>query len=244
VIQSRRRASASERADPNLTATCVSRFGRWLVVRFGKPHTVTSWAIVGGGTGVANTVAWCQVDERELRPPVDAARWLRARMREDGLQGAVGLLTSRCLDAWVESMQSTGGTLAHCVATVGLGNALRIGDPPGPHARIGTINALVRVDMALTESGQLEALALAAEAKTAAVLEAGLLSRRSGLRATGTGTDCLVVAAPIDPTALGRLPRKTTYVGKHTGAGAAIGAAVFAAVREGVSQWMRDRGLE
>jgi adenosylcobinamide amidohydrolase len=220
----------------------ISRFGRWLVIRFGEPHAVASWAIVGGGIGSAETVAWCQVDERELRPPVDATRWLRARMREEGLQGAVGLLTGRALDAWVEATQSSGAIRAHCVATVGLGNALRVGDPPGPHARIGTINALVRVDVPLTTGAQLEALALAAEAKTAAVLEAGALSGRSGLRATGTGTDCLVVAAPSGASASSGLPRRTAYVGKHTDAGAAIGSAVFEAVREGASQWMRERG--
>jgi adenosylcobinamide amidohydrolase len=238
MIPSGRRGHAETQTDAR-----ISQLGRWLVVRFGKPHAVASWAIVGGGIGTADTVAWCHVDERELRPPVDATRWLRARMREEGLQGAVGLLTSRALSAWVEATQSSGGIEAHCVATVGLGNALRVGDPPGPYARIGTINAVVRVDVALTTSAQLEALALAAEAKTAAVLAAGVLSGRSGLRATGTGTDCLVVAAPSDTSASSGPPRRTAYVGKHTGAGAAIGSAVFEAVREGASQWMRERGL-
>jgi adenosylcobinamide amidohydrolase len=238
MIHGRGREQVEEQAGAR-----ISRVGRWLVVRLGEPHAVASWAIVGGGVGAADAVVWCQVDERELRPPIDAARWLRERMREEGFEGAVGLLTSRTLDAWVEASQESGGIQARCVATVGLGNALRVGDPAGPYARIGTINALLRVDVALTPSAQLEALALAAEAKTAAVLEAGISSRRSGLRATGTGTDCLVVAAPSRTSASPEPQLRAAYVGKHTHAGAAIGGAVFEAVHHGVSRWIRERGL-
>ena len=219
-------------------APAVSRFGRWLVVRFGTPHVVASWAIVGGGLGGADAVAWRQVDESQLRPPVDAARWLRAHMSEERLHRTVGLLTSRDLDAWVDATSpAVGGVTARCVATVGLGNALRAGDPPGPCARIGTINALVCVDAALSQSALLEGLAIATEAKTAAILESGTRSRRTGLPATGSGTDCLVIAAPD-----GQTPA-APYAGKHTAIGAAIGAAVFDAVGQGVRAWVRDRGV-
>lgn len=218
-------------------STAVSRFGPWLVVRFDKPHLVASWAIVGGGLGGADAVAWRQVDETQLRPPVDAAQWLRERMSEEGLLRAVGLLTSRDLDAWVDATTAAADVTARCVATVGLGNALRAGDPPGPWARIGTINALVCVDLALSQSALIEGLAIATEAKTAAILESGVRSRRTGLPATGTGTDCLVVAAPVATS------RGAPYAGKHTEIGAAIGAAVFDAVSLGVHGWLRDRGV-
>jgi adenosylcobinamide amidohydrolase len=222
-------------ARPAGTST-TARVGPWLVVRFHAPHAVASWAIVGGGLGTAKAVVWRQVSEGDLRPPVDAASWLRARMHREGLAGAVGLLTSRDLDAWVEAVHDEDGARVRCVATVGLGNALRAGDPPGPSARIGTINTLAQVGMPLSPNALLEALAVAAEAKTAAVLESGALSRRTGLAATGTGTDCIVVAAPITP---GAVP----YAGKHTAVGSAIGAAVFDAVRRGAGAWIRDRGL-
>jgi adenosylcobinamide amidohydrolase len=205
----------------------IERIAQWLVVNFDCPHRVASWAIAGGGIGTANVVAWRQVAERELRPPVDPARWLRARMREAGIEGAVGMLTSRDLDAWVEASSECARARAHCIATVGLGNALRAGDPPGPFARIGTINILCRVETPLTHQALLEGLAIATEAKVAAVLEAGVVSRRSGLPATGTGTDCVVVAAP-----LGRSP--SPYAGKHTEIGAVIGRAVRDAVDAGV----------
>jgi adenosylcobinamide amidohydrolase len=219
------------RANASTAAARVERTGRWLVVRFARPHLVASWAIAGGGLGTASAVAWRQVTERELRPPLEPVRWLRARMQEAGIEDAVGLLTSRDLDAWVEASSEDARVRAHCVATVGLGNALRAGDPPGAFARIGTINILCRVDAPLAPEALLESLAIATEAKTAAVLEAGVVSRRSGLPATGTGTDCVVIAAPQGS-------RPAPYAGKHTEVGAAIGAAVRDAVSAGVRAYL------
>src|SRR5579859_6579199 len=106
-------------AGSSAAAARVERAGAWLVVRLPGPHRVASWAIAGGGVGVASVVAWRRVAESELRPPIDAARWLRARMREAGLGEAVGLLTSRDLDAWVEARCEGDRARAHCVATVG-----------------------------------------------------------------------------------------------------------------------------
>jgi adenosylcobinamide amidohydrolase len=56
---------------------------------------------------------------------------------------------------------------------------------------------------------------------------------RGGLAITGTGTDCIAIAAPFgeDP-----LP----YAGKHTAIGEAIGACVHRAVADGISDWLID----
>jgi Adenosylcobinamide amidohydrolase len=128
-VRSAEKSLVGAPAGATVAATEVSRLGPWLVVRFPFAHVVASWAIVGGGLVEAAAVAWRQVDESELRPPVDAAQWLRARMREEGLDGAVGLLTGCDLDAWVEARSEAVGAEAHCIATVGLDNALRAGDP-------------------------------------------------------------------------------------------------------------------
>ncbi|MCI0347711.1 MAG: adenosylcobinamide amidohydrolase [Chloroflexi bacterium] len=218
-------------ADPRHS---VVRRGRWLIVEFAEPRVVLSWAIVGGGLRHARTVAWREVEERELRPPVDAHRFLHRQLDEDGLAGTVGLLTSRRLDSYVDVERSHGPWSARCIATVGLGNALRAGDPPGPDGRIGTINLLCSVSGALGENALLEAMALAAEARTAAILEAGVPSRASGLPATGTGTDCIVVAAPAAGAA-------AAYAGKHTAVGHLVGAVVAEAVRRGAEAWKRER---
>lgn len=213
----------------------VSRRERWLIAEFTDPQVVLSWAIVGGGLRRVRTVAWYQVEERELRPPVDPRRFLRQRLEESGMAEAVGLLTSRSLDSYVDVERSYGSWSARCIATVGLGNALRVGDPPGPTGRIGTVNLLCSISGALSANALIEVLSLASEARTAVILEARVPSGVSGLAATGTGTDCIVVSAAADGVAL-------EYAGKHTVVGHLIGAAVTEAMRRGVEVWKAENG--
>jgi adenosylcobinamide amidohydrolase len=210
----------------------IERQGRWLVVRFPGPQRMLSWAIVNGGFQRATIVAWRQVVEGELGLEVDPRALLARGLAEQGLPGAVGLLTGCTLDAAVQRTARLGDLTAGCLATVGLGNALRAGDPAAPLPRaVGTINACAWLSRALTDEALVEAQALAAEARTLEVLEAGVPSTVSGRAATGTGTDCQVIAAPVagDP-----IP----FVGKHTVAGQLIGAVVRDAVADGIARWL------
>ena len=215
--------------------TLTSRSGL-LVARFASDERVCSWAIVGGGIRCAPAVVWIQVRDEDLRPPVDARTFLCERLTACDAPGAVGLLTSRAVDTYADVTVAHGDAHARCIATVGLGNALRAGDPPGPTGRIGTINLLCRVSTPLTDEALLEAMSIATEARTAAILGAQIASRRSGEPATGTGTDCIVIASPIAE------PRDP-YAGKHTRVGHLVGASVFDAVTRAASQWKRERGL-
>ena len=225
--------STTLRPDPlasRMDALSVARDGDWLVARFAAPRRTASWAIAGGGLRRATAVAWLRVRDGDLRPPVDPRELLRDRLAMRGLGGAVGLLTSADVGRYTEATHAWGEARARCVVTVGLGNALRAGDPPGPAARIGTINLLCAVDAPLTDEALLEALALAAEARALAVREAGIPSRRTGLPASGTGTDCIVIAAP-------ETAGSARYAGKHTALGHVIGASVVDAVGRGIAAW-------
>jgi adenosylcobinamide amidohydrolase len=210
-----------------------------LLVRFAARQRIASWAILGGGIHVAHQVAWLQVDDHELRPPVDPRTYARERLRAARVPTAVALMTSRRVHTYEdrEVVADDPAIRARCIATVGLGNALRAGDLPGPSARIGTINVLCAVSVALSDEALLEALALAAEARTLAVREREQPSRRSGLPASGTGTDCIAIAAPAGT-------RGSGYAGKHTALGYAIGAAVLQAVSAGARAWQQQRAAE
>lgn len=207
---------------------------RWLIVRFSEPHAALSWAIVGGGFTHTSVVAFHEVTDAELKPRVDPAELFRERLRGVGLTNVVGLLTSRCVGTFSEARAQEAGSQAHAVATVGLGNALRAGDPPGVAGRIGTINVLCRVSRALGECGLVEALALATEARALAVREGDVESRVSGLPASGTGTDCVVIAAPVRGS-------RARYAGKHTELGSVLGRAVFESVKAGIERWKAER---
>jgi adenosylcobinamide amidohydrolase len=207
----------------------------WLVVRFAGEQEVLSWAIVNGGRRRAAAVAWLEVRNADLPVDVDPRALLQRRLQARGLGGAVGLLTSRRIDRFTEASASADGVTAQAVATVGLTNALRVGDPPGLGPVAGTVNVLCHVSARLSEEAALEALAIAAEARTAAVREAGIASRRSGQVATGTGTDCLVLASSP-------LGQEQGYAGKHTAIGHVIGRAVGDAVHAGAEAWLAEHG--
>lgn len=227
----------------------VERQGKWLLVRFPEPHLVMSWAIVRGGKTQTDTVAWYRVTPEELKPPVEAKEFLEGRLIEASIPNAVGLLTSADLDGYAD-VEKTGEDLSvRSIATVGLANALRVGDLPELPAPepVGTINLLCQISRPLSREAFLEALALAAEARTTALLESGVVSTESGMPATGTGTDCIVIAAPTFIQNVGSLRCRTTevlpvprsgkilsYAGKHTLLGHLIGASVLEAVRSGI----------
>jgi len=217
---------------------------RLLVVPLGAPHDVLSWAIVGGGRRVATDVVWREVVRGELGPEVDPPALLRRALADAGLPDAVGLMTARDVRTFevVEAADSGGALRAHCVATVGLANALAAGDPPGtpPGVHAGTINICVSLSVPLTDEALLEALALAAEARTAAVLEARLPSPLSGRPASGTGTDCIVIAAPVAAPGGAYPAARLAYAGKHTRVGSVLGAAVRDAVARGIARWLEE----
>jgi adenosylcobinamide amidohydrolase len=207
--------------------------GRLLVVKFPSMHRTLSWALCGGGLGLTRAVVWRYVELSELDPSVDAKALLQKSLHDHGLEGAVGLLTARDLATFDCVTRQRDGLGARAIATVGLGNALAAGDPPGPMA-VGTINVLVQLSHPLDESGLAEALGLASEARTAAVMEANVPSRRSNTPATGTGTDCIVIAAPEEGEPVG-------WCGKHTLAGSLIGGAVREAVARGTRRWIAEQ---
>jgi len=208
---------------------------RVLIARFAAPHRFLSWAIVGGGAARGREVAWCQVKNDELGPDVDPVAVLRARLARAGAPAAVGLLTTSDVGRYVLRAATLGALEARCLVTVGLGNRLRAGDPPGVARPAGTINLLCALSRPLGERAMIEATALCAEARAVAVLESGARSASSGAPASGTGTDCQVIAAPEEGEPL-------SFVGKHTDAGHLIGQVVLSAVRDGVRAWLAEWG--
>jgi len=211
----------------------VEQRERWLVARFAEPWATVSWAVVNGGWQRSAEVVWRYLQINEIAGVDDPAAWMKAEMHAEGLSGAVGFLTSRRAGAFVEARAEDGMCAAWAVGTVGLSNALRAGDSSGPMRMPGTINMVVCCSQPLTVEAGMEALALASEAKAVAMLESGVKSGRSGLAASGTGTDYLAVAWPV-------AGERTAYAGKHTPVGAAIGQATYRAVKAGVEDWLEE----
>ena len=216
--------------------------GRFLAVRLGSACQALSSTLIGGGTHTIDCITWSLGTSLELKEGVDAHAWLEASIRAGGCDPArsAGFITSRRLHAFaLEAAPSSEGSVT-VVATAGASNALRAGDPvPDRPWRPGTINIAVLLPRPMTAGAMVEVVALAAEAKAAAMLESGIRSVVSGAAASGTGTDAVAVAAPLPADS--NAQEATEFAGKHTSLGSAIGQAVHLAVRRALHDWTAER---
>lgn len=199
----------------------------WICFDLGQSMQVLSWAVNRPGLVMARHILWREVRNSDLPPGLDVESWYAQELAQRTQQKAVGLLTSRDLRHFCEEIIRVEQIEAHAVATVGLSNAERIGSRMDYGSRDwGTINIGLRLSEGLTEPGLYEAMSVAVQARTAAVIDAGIAL--PGGVATGTGTDCIALAAPVGGVA---------YAGLHTALGEAIGAAVYKSVYRGAVAW-------
>jgi adenosylcobinamide amidohydrolase len=197
--------------------------------RPGPGYRMISTGVLGGGLGPREWVLNAQVPAAYGR--TDPAEHLRALARGLGLTGpGIGLLTA----AQVTDLVQRQDEAVHAAATVGLRVPTWAAAPPGrPDPELaGTINVVVALPVPLTDAAFVNAVVTATEAKAQAVLEAGFA-------ATGTATDAICIAAPID-----RKDREEEFTGPRSLWGARIARAVHATVRAGAIGYATslDRG--
>lgn len=207
-----------------------------LAAEFREPQDILSWSLTRPGFVRARSVAWLEVRNADLTLDVDPAALLRDRLARAGYGEAVQMMTSRSVEKHHFATRRSGEAHAACLATVGLSNAGRVGERAQMTMPAGTINLLVHINRPLSVAAHLEAMSIAAEARTAAIMELGL--NVEGRAATGTGTDCIAVSAPA-----GEQGGAASYAGLHTAIGAALGGAVYDAVSEGGRLWVREQGF-
>ena len=197
---------------------------------------MVSWSLNRPGFVTSSTVVWREVAARELTPDLDPASWFARELELFGLRDAVGLLTARDITSYVHRSAEIDGARAECVVTTGLNNGERIGTRhAAPPVTAGTVNIFCRSSVALTDAALLEAASLVAQARTVAIVEAGYIRPGGATPVTGTGTDCIVMAAPA-------VGEAQTFAGMHTAIGEAIGACVLEATRLAVANWIAARG--
>ncbi|MEL8056340.1 MAG: adenosylcobinamide amidohydrolase [Pseudomonadota bacterium] len=195
---------------------------------------VLSWAINRPGLVEASKIVWRQINPDTLTESLDVNAWLDAELKARDAQDAVAFLTSRTLANVVEHRIKRPDFELHCVTTVGLGNAERVGARVNEKREtVGTINIAVATNLGLSEQARLEAMGIIVQARTTAVLEQRL-SLPTGY-ATGTGTDCVAIASPDGDT---------LYTGMHTEFGEALGRVVLNCVAEGAREWRAQKSAE
>jgi adenosylcobinamide hydrolase len=135
--------------------------------------------------------------------------------------------------------QSYQSLIVSCLATGGVGNALRAGvdkanwmEQDGKFVKtLGTINIILLTNANLSDGAMARAIITATEAKTAALQD---MDARSSVspenQATGTGTDNMIVVSGTDPD------KKVRTTGGHTKMGELIGATTKIAVAETIKK--------
>ncbi|MEM6940727.1 MAG: adenosylcobinamide amidohydrolase [Pseudomonadota bacterium] len=215
-----------------MTGRSVTLDRPWLSFDLQAPKQVLSWAINRPGFVIARRIVWREVRIADLPPELDVHDWLARDLAARGEAASVAFLTSRNITHHHVACKTVEASTALAVATVGLSNAERVGSRQLPHPlRHGTINIAVELDTPLSQTGLIEALSVAVQARTAAVIETGV--GLSNGAATGTGTDCVAIAAPEG---------RTDYAGLHTAVGEAVGNAVYTAVLQGAQEWKEEQG--
>mgnify|MGYP005814150161 CR=1 FL=1 len=188
-----------------------------LVWRFPVAMRAVASAPHGGGLGSRRWVLNAQVPPSYARR--DADHHLNKLAVSFGLAGrGVGMLTA----ANVRAAPSGWDGDVEVMATVGLSHAILAAGPHDEQAAnlvAGTINIVAVVPARLSDAALVNAVATVTEAKTQALLDAGI-------RATGTATDAVCVLCPEEgrPAAFGG-PRSTW--------GARLARATHAAVLSG-----------
>jgi adenosylcobinamide amidohydrolase len=183
-----------------------------------RPHRVLSSTVLGGGLGERLWVINVQVEAGYAR--TDPARHLEDLARAGQLSGpGVGFLTAARVDRWTRGEDDG----VEVYATVGLRHPEWAASTSGRGApdavRVGTINLVVVVPVALSDAAMVNAVATATEAKTQALLDADV-------EGTGTASDALCVLTPIDGT-------REQFCGPRSTVGGALARAVHAAVVAG-----------
>jgi adenosylcobinamide hydrolase len=202
-----------------------------LVVHLPGTFQVLSWAPFNPGQTETRCIFNHQLSSnREIKFP-EIFHNLQENL--DLPKNAVGMLTAAEVEKYSTHYLQSRSQWVQVVATTGLDNARTVGEQADventceldPH---GTINIILATNALPNLSGQLEAIQVATMAKTRALMEMGVKSRKSGTPATGTGTDCIVLASS------GEL--KQDFCGMHTQLGELIGQTVYRAVKEGIER--------
>ena len=207
----------------------------WLLLDFGKDLRLIGWPVVGPALGTARRIAWLQVRNADLPPGRDPAAYFAERAKAAGVSFDAGLMTAADLNGFAVAHR----TSVSVVATGGLGNAESVAPPihpPRKTAQVGTINIVAVIDHPLTLAAQIEAVSIVAEARTAAVMGFGLMTPDDGRPVTGTGTDCILVAAPDGDTG-------QAHCGLHTPIGRALAEAAYESVRDTCASCLRAASL-
>lgn len=204
-----------------------------LILRFPRAQRTFGWSITKPGFDFATEIVWLEVRDNDLALHVEPVAFAKNIVSGSGFLDPAVFMTSREIERHHLAQSTIGSVTATCVTTVGLSNGEKVGMRRNlAHTGFGTINTLVHVSRPLVVAAFVEAISIATQARTAAIMETNDL--RDSAPITGTGTDCIIIAAPDSEEA-------ERCAGLHTDPGEAIGTAVYEATLAGAKEWSAEQ---
>ena len=194
-----------------------------LHLRSEKPIAVLSSSVVGADLTQVRHIINMHVgkDDNSQTPWKELA----VMAHELGIREPfIGLITAARLDRAQVIVEQGPETTAVAIVTVGLAHPVSAGVTEAGYIGTGTINIILAVNARLSPAARVNAVITATEAKTLALVEAGIRSPE-GVLASGTGTDAIVIAtAECGP--------EIEYAGPVSPAGSLIARAVRRAIKQ------------
>ncbi|QPJ62414.1 MAG: adenosylcobinamide amidohydrolase [Candidatus Nitronauta litoralis] len=222
---------------PKLTDSPLSIYlvDKTLVIQFPDVWQTLSWAPFNGGWGKSSCIFIHHLNKFDER---DLDKIFEDQIKTRGIpENSVGLITGAATEHFKEVFYKSKTLWVHAIATLGLSNARTAGDEADAPTtnQPGTINLIVATNALPELTGNLEAVHTATMAKSAALMEAGIRSKKSGQIASGTGTDCIVICST------GEIMEN--YCGMHTLLGELIGKAVRELLGKSIAFW-KEKNIE
>jgi adenosylcobinamide amidohydrolase/ABC-type Fe3+-hydroxamate transport system substrate-binding protein len=208
-----------------------------LVVRFKAPQDVMSTleGCLAGVSAVGNTYIPMPASLGHMAYGIVQVKKAIAANLGFAENEFVTLMTGTDMDNLAVQKAAYKDLEVTALVTAGVkGNAMRMSRDTGNYYQPGTINIIVLANRRLSPRAMARAVITVTEAKTAALLDLDIRSSYTpmDLRATGTGTDNVVVVQGQGPT--------VDMTGGHTKIGELIARAVHGGVTEAVN---RQNGL-
>lgn len=236
------RATEPEPGESLMAGVYLSYTADLVRVQFAQPHRALSCAVLNGGLCHASDFLNVRVARQMPTPPEEPAQSLQRLSDQLQCRGVtVGMMTAASMQSLRIAVETVGGETLAIIVTTGLENARRAGDPAEYRtlealpAERGTINLAVITSARVADETLVEMIAVATEAKVAALQELGITSPVSGKLATGTGTDAIAVFS-------GHGHHRAQYAGKHTVFGERLAVLVIRAIRSSVSEQLAPCG--
>jgi len=200
-----------------------------LITYFSEAKNILSWAPFNGGLIKSNYILnW----QNSSFAPDELSTLFKEKIKRLGISPhSVGMLTSAKIKNYQKLKSEIGRYEVYVIATVGLDNTRTVGDVAdvgleNGEMYSGTINLIVACNALPDLQGLVEAVQVATMAKAKALIDMGVTSKKSSNLATGTGTDCIAIAAS------GQL--QENYCGMHTALGQLIGDTVYQVIKRAI----------